>query len=384
MIYLCHHIIEIMIDRKLKKIVEDKLYSGKAIIILGARQVGKTTLIQQLFSNREDVLLLNGDEVDVQNVFAEMSSTRFKAIFGNKKVIVVDEAQRIANIGLRMKLITDILPEYQLIVTGSSAFELSNKLNEPLTGRKWEYNMFPLSFGEMVEHHGLLEEKRLIPHRMIYGYYPEVVTHQGSEMSILKQLSDSYLFKDILMLEQVKRPDNLVKLLQALAFQIGSQVSYTELGQLCGLDAKTVEKYIVLLEQCYILFRLGSFSRNLRNELKFTKKIYFLDNGIRNALISNFSQVENRTDVGALWENFLISERLKQNHYLLQWTNSWFWRTKQQVEIDYIEEQNGQLSAYEFKWSQKFKYRLPKAFSEAYQDAIFKVIHKDNVEEFLL
>jgi len=373
-----------MIDRKLKKIVEEKLYSGKAIIILGARQVGKTTLIQQLFSNREDVLSLNGDEVDVQNVFAEMSSTRFKAIFGNKKVIVLDEAQRIANIGLRMKLITDILPEYQLIVTGSSAFELSNKLNEPLTGRKWEYNMFPLSFGEMVEHHGLLEEKRLIPHRMVYGYYPEVVTHQGSEMSILKQLSDSYLFKDVLMLEQVKRPDNLVKLLQALAFQVGSQVSYTELGQLCGLDAKTVEKYIVLLEQCYILFRLGSFSRNLRNELKFSKKIYFFDNGIRNALISNFSQVENRADVGVLWENFLISERLKQNHYSLQWTNSWFWRTKQQVEIDYIEEQNGQLSAYEFKWSPKTKYRQPKSFRETYPDATFKIIHKDNVDEFLL
>jgi len=384
MVYLCHHIIDIMINRKLNKIVEDKLYTGKAIIILGARQVGKTTLIKQLFSTRENVLFLNGDEVDIQNIFAEMSSTRFKAFFGNKKMIVVDEAQRIANIGLRLKLITDNLPEYQLIVTGSSAFELSNKLNEPLTGRKWEYNMFPLSFGEMVEHHGLLEEKRLIPHRMVYGYYPEVVTHQGSEIGILKQLSDSYLYKDILMLEQVKRPDNLVRLLQALAFQVGSQVSYTELGQLCGLDNKTVEKYILLLEQSYILFRLGSFSRNLRNELKFSKKIYFFDNGIRNALISNFSQIENRTDVGALWENFLISERMKYMHYSMKWVNSWFWRTKQQVEIDYIEEQNGQLSAYEFKWNPNAKYRQPKAFTGSYTDATFKIIHKNNVDEFLL
>jgi len=373
-----------MIDRKLNKIVEDKLFKGKAILILGARQVGKTTLIKQLVANQEEVLWLNGDEIDVQKIFVEMSSSRFKAIFGSKKLIVIDEAQRISNIGLRLKLITDSLPEYQLIVTGSSAFELANKLNEPLTGRKWEHRMFPLSFGEMVDHHGLLEEKRLIPHRMIYGYYPEVVTQQGSEISILKQLSDSYLFKDILMLEQVKKPDNLVKLLQALAFQVGSQVSYRELGQLCGLDTKTVEKYIILLEQAFVVFRLGSFSRNLRNELKFSKKIYFFDNGIRNALIFNFSQIENRTDVGALWENFLISERMKHLHYSMQWVNSWFWRTTQQTEIDYIEEQNGQLSAYEFKWNPKAKYRQPKLFLETYQNATLKLIHKDNMEDFLM
>ena len=373
-----------MIDRKLKKIVEDKLFTGKAIIILGARQVGKTTLIRQLFSNKNDIMWLNGDEIDVQNIFSEMSSTRFKANFGNKKVVVVDEAQRIPNIGLRLKLITDSLPQYQLVVTGSSAFELSNKLNEPLTGRKWEYKMFPLSFGEMVDHHGLLEEKRLIPHRLVYGYYPEVVTQQGAEMAVLKQLSDSYLYKDMLMLEQVKKPDSLVKLLQAIAYQMGSQVSYTELGGLCGLDAKTVEKYIVMLEQSYVLFRLGSFSRNLRNELKFSKKIYFFDNGIRNALISNFSQIENRTDVGALWENFLISERFKRNQYSMYWANNWFWRTKQQHEIDYLEEHDGILSAYEFKWNPKAKYRQPKLFLETYENSTVTVIHKDNPEYFLL
>jgi hypothetical protein len=373
-----------MIDRKLKKTVEEKLSSGKVIIILGARQVGKSTLLKQLFLNKEEVLWLNGDEVDVQNIFTEMSSTRFKAIFGKNKIIVIDEAQRIANVGLRLKLISDSLPEYQLVVNGSSAFELTNKVNEPLTGRKWEYTMFPLSFAEMVEHHGLLEEKRLVPHRLVYGYYPEIVTQQGSEIAILKQLSDSYLFKDILMLEQLKKTDRLVKLLQALAFQVGSQVSYTELGQLCGLDNKTVEKYITLLEQSYVIFRMSSFSRNLRNELKFSKKIFFFDNGIRNALISNFAQVENRTDTGALWENFLISERMKRNHYTMQWANYWFWRTKQQLEIDYIEEQNGQLSAYEFKWNPNAKYRQPKAFSEAYPEANFKIIHKENIEDFLL
>ena len=373
-----------MIKRKLQDIINKKLNTGKAIVILGARQVGKTTLVKIIFTNNDDLLWLNGDEIDVQNLFRDMSSSRFKAIFGQKKIIIVDEAQQIHDIGMRLKLITDILPEYQLIVTGSSSFELANKLNEPLTGRKWEYKLFPISYGEMVEEHGLLEENRLIPHRMIYGYYPEVITQQGNEIQILKQLVESYLYKDILMLEDVKKSDNLVKLLQAIAFQLGSQVSYRELGQLSGLDNKTVEKYIVLLEQAFVIFRLGSFSRNLRNELKFSKKIYFFDNGIRNALISNYSQVENRSDTGALWENFLISERMKRNQYSLQWVNTWFWRTTLQNEIDYIEEQNGQLSAYEFKWSSKAKYRKPKAFTEAYPEATFKIIHKDNVDEFLL
>jgi hypothetical protein len=373
-----------MIQRFLSKIVENNLYKGKAVIILGARQVGKTTLIRQMFQNNPDLLWLNGDELDVQNLFRDMSSTRFKAIFGNKKIIVVDEAQQISEIGLRLKLITDMLPEYQLIVTGSSSFELANHLNEPLTGRKWEYNMFPLSFGEMVQHHGLLEEKRMIPHRLIYGYYPEVVMQQGNEEQVLRQLSNSYLYKDIFRLEQIKKPDSVIKLLQAIAFQVGSQVSYSELSQLCGLDAKTVEKYITVLEQSYIIFRLGSFSRNLRNELKFSRKIYFHDNGIRNMLISNLTQIENRNDTGALWENFIISERKKYLHYSMLWPNTWFWRTKQQNEIDYIEERNGKLTAYEFKWNPDSKFRTPVTFSNAYPDAEFSVIHKDNMEDFLL
>lgn len=373
-----------MIPRILGKIVENNLFKGKAVIVLGARQVGKTTLIRQIFQNNTDLLWLNGDELDVQNLFREISATRFKAIFGNKKIIVVDEAQQIADIGIRLKLITDMLPEYQLIVTGSSSFELANHLNEPLTGRKWEYYMYPLSFAEMVQHHGLLEEKRLVPHRMIYGYYPEVVTQQGNEETILRQMANSYLYKDIFRLEQIKKPDSVVKLLQAIAFQIGSQVSYAELAQLCGLDGKTVEKYITVLEQSFIIFRLSSFSRNLRNELKFSRKIYFWDNGIRNMLISNLSQIENRTDTGALWENYIISERKKFLHYADLWPNSWFWRTKQQNEIDYLEERNGELTAFEFKWSPDAKFRQPVTFTNAYPNAGFKVIHKENMEDFLL
>jgi uncharacterized protein len=373
-----------MIERVLLPVIRDKMKNGKAIVLMGARQVGKTTLLKNIFENAQDVLWLNGDEQDVRNLFESISSSRLKMLIGKNHFLIIDEAQRIPDIGLKLKLITDQLPEVQLIATGSSSFELANKINEPLTGRKWEYTLFPLSFGEMVQHHGLLEEKRLIPHRLVYGYYPEVVEHPGDEKDILKQLSDSYLYKDLLMWEQIQKPDKLIRLLQALAWQIGSQVSYNELGGLCGLDSKTVEKYLQLLEKTYIIFRLGSFSRNLRNELKFSRKIYFYDNGIRNALIANFSQIENRNDTGALWENFLLSERMKRNHYAGAWKNSWFWRTRESKEIDLIEETDGQITAFEFKWNPGAKCIIPKSFLSAYEGSTFHLIHRDNVEDFLL
>lgn len=373
-----------MIERILEKTIKNRLNKGKAIVLLGARQVGKTTLLKAIFGKSLDVLWLNGDELDIQALFETISATRLKAIFGTKKIIVIDEAQRIKDIGLRMKLITDQIPEVQLVATGSSAFELANQINEPLTGRKWEYTMYPVSFGEMVAHHGLLEEKRLLPHRMVFGYYPDVINNAGIEKEILKQLSNSYLYKDVLLLEQIKKPEGLIKLLQGLAFQVGSQVSYNELSKLCGLDAKTVEKYIVLLEQTFIVYRIGSFSRNLRSELKKSRKIYFYDNGIRNALIANFNQLELRQDVGALWENFVFSERMKYLQYQQKWTNTWYWRTKEQKEIDCIEERDGKLTAYEFKWNPEAKYKKPKLFLETYPQSEFKIIHKNNVEDFLI
>lgn len=372
-----------MIKRFLTDVIKSKLFKGKAIILMGARQVGKTTVLRNIFEKETQLLWLNGDELDVQELFANASADRLKSIFGNHKIVIIDEAQRIADVGLRLKLITDNLPNIQLIATGSSSFELANKINEPLTGRKWEYKMFPLSFGEMVAHHGLLTEKRLLRHRMVYGYYPDIVNSQGEEKELLKQLSDSYLYKDILMWEQIQKPDKLLKLLQALAYQLGSQVSYHELGQLCGLDSKTVEKYILLLEQTFVIFRLGSFSRNLRNELKSSKKIYFYDNGIRNALIANFSEVENRTDVGALWENFLVGERIKHINYSNNWVNFWFWRTKAQKEIDFIEEADGKINAYEFKWNESKKAKAPISFLNAYPDSTYKVVHPQNFEDFI-
>lgn len=237
----------------------------------------------------------------------------------------------------------------------------------------------------MVKHTNLLEERRLIPHRMVYGYYPEVVSSPGNERIILKELSDSYLYKDILSLENISKPDKLIRLLKALALQIGSQVSYNEVGQLIGLDPKTVEKYVDILEKSFIIFRLGSFSRNLRNELKTSRKIFFWDLGIRNALIGNLAQVENRTDAGALWENFVIAERLKRNAYQSSFAQSWFWRTQQQKEIDYLEEEDGNLSAYEMKWNdKKSNTHVPESFAKAYPEASFHVITPKNVDEFLL
>lgn len=373
-----------MIARHLSEIIAQKLFSGKAIIVFGPRQVGKTTILRELVGNRNDCIWLNGDEFDIQSLFANINSARLNALFADKRIVVIDEAQRIENVGIKLKLITDQLSHIQLIATGSSAFDLANKINEPLTGRKWEYQMLPVAFSEMVLHHGLLEEKRMLPHRLIYGYYPEIVMNPGQEKEFLKQLTDSYLYKDILMLESVKKSDKLIKLLQALAFQVGSQVSDSELGQLCGLDNKTINKYLDLLEKCFVIFHLGSFSRNLRNELKFSRKFYFYDNGIRNALIANFNQPEQRTDVGALWENFMISERQKYLVYNNKWANCWYWRTKEQKEIDYIEEEDGRISAFEFKWNPKIKTKQPGSFKNAYPDSEFTVIHRDNFESFIL
>ena len=373
-----------MIERLLYKTIENKLFVGKIIILTGARQVGKTTLLKQLLRQKEGVLWLNGDELQVQNLFANASADRLLSEFSNSKIVILDEAQRIENIGLRLKLIADSDSEVQVIATGSSAFELANKVNEPLTGRKWEYQMFPLSFGEMVAHHGKLKEMRMLPRRIIYGYYPEVVTNDGNEVEILKLLTDAYLYKDILSWESVKHPDKLQTLLRALAYQVGSQVSYNELSQMCSMDSKTVDRYINLLEQCYIIFRLPSFSRNLRHELKSSRKIYFYDNGIRNALIADYRAPEVRQDIGALWENFVIAERMKSNEYYHRWVNRYFWRTKQQQEIDYLEESGGELHAYEMKWNPRAKASITKTFTEAYPNSEFQVITPDNISDFLL
>jgi predicted AAA+ superfamily ATPase len=373
-----------MINRVARHLITDKLNKGKVILLFGPRQTGKTTLLHQIFDDVPNVLWLNGDEPDVQQLFENASSDRLKSVFGDCKTVILDEAQRIVNIGLALKLIADQLKDVQIIATGSSAFELANRTQEPLTGRKWEYFLYPVSFGEMVAHHGLLQEKRMIPHRLVYGCYPEIVTHPGKEKEILRQLTDSFLYRDILMIEGLKKPAKLVSLLQALAYQTGSEVSYNELGRMIGLDNQTVEKYIELLEKTYVIFRVGALCRNLRKELKLSRKIYFYDNGIRNALIAQFSPVELRPDRGALWENYLMSERRKYLMYKGMWVNSYFWRTQDQQEIDYVEEQDGRFFAWEFKWNPEATARLSKTFSRAYPDSVFSLVTPRNVEDFLL
>ncbi|SDG60713.1 hypothetical protein SAMN05421827_108146 [Pedobacter terrae] len=374
-----------MISRAISSFIKKQLKDNKAIILLGPRQVGKSTLLNQLSSEfAKPVMWWNGDDADVRTILTNTTATSLRALLGKSKTLVIDEAQRIDNIGLSIKLIIDQLKDVKVIATGSSAFELANHINEPLTGRKWEYHLFPFSFEEMVDEQGLLIERRLLNHRLVYGYYPEIVNNPGGEEIRLKQLSDSYLYKDVLIWEKIQKPDKMEKLIQALAFQVGNEVSYNELGQLSGLDNQTTEKYIDLLEKAFIVFRLGSLSRNLRNELKKSRKIYFYDNGIRNAVINQFSPAELRQDIGALWENFVISERVKLLAYKQINCNQYFWRTHAQQEIDYIEERNGLMNAYEFKWNPKANVKFPKTFLEAYDNVETKVITPDNVSEFLL
>lgn len=372
-----------MITRILSKKIEDRLFKKKAIIILGPRQVGKTTLLKQLSKHRNGVLWINADNIEDREIFSSPSATRLKAIIGNYKYVIVDEAQRIKDIGIKLKLITDELKDIQLIATGSSSFDLSNLINEPLTGRKFEYKLYPVSFSEMVNHTNLLTEFKMLHHRLIYGSYPDVINNPGNEKEILQQLVSSYLYKDILEWNKIKKSDKIIKLLQALSFQVGNQVSYHELGQTVGLKSETVESYINLLEQSYVIFKLGSFSRNLRNELKKSHKFYFYDNGVRNTLIANYNPINLRNDIGALWENYLISERIKHCEYNNIWANKYFWRTHSGQEIDYIEERDGKLFAYEFKWNSNKKAKLPNAFAKAYSQYEFKVITPDNFENFI-
>lgn len=373
-----------MIQRRLRQSIEKHLSKGKAIILFGARQTGKSTLIEALLEERkQEWMYMNGDDADVRDILTNTTATKLKAIIGNKKILFIDEAQRVENIGLTIKLVTDQIKEVQVIATGSSAFELSSQVNEPLTGRKYEFMLYPVSFEEMVQHHGLLQEKRLIEHRMIFGYYPEIVTNAGEEKERLKLLAGSYLYKDLLMLDQIKKPAMLENLLKALALQLGSEVNYTELSQTVGTDRKTVEKYIDLLEKAFVVFRLPALSRNVRNEIKKGRKVYFYDCGIRNAILNSFKPLGTRTDTGALWENFVIAERMKSLKYQGIDSSYYFWRTTQQQEIDLIEETEDGMTAFEIKWNKKATVRFPQTFTDSYANAKMAVITPDNIEEFL-
>lgn len=373
-----------LLQRKLQQVIEDRMFKGKAIILVGARQVGKSTLFRQILTGKQSVLTLNCDDAEVRDALTNVNQGKLQRIIGNHRIVMVDEAQRVQGIGLAMKLITDNMPDVQLLITGSSSLMLQGSLNEPLTGRKFEYHLYPFSTQELVENMGLLRAKGLLESRLVFGSYPDVINNSGNTQEILMNLSGSYMYQDLLSMEGVRKPVLIEKLLVALALQVGSEVSYNELAQTVGSDAKTIEKYIDLLEKCYVLFRLPALSRNLRSELKRGKKIYFYDNGIRNSLIQNLNPLTMRNDVGALWENFIISEIVKYNHYNGRYANYYFWRTTTQQEIDFVEEREGQLHLYEMKWNpKKGKAKVPTEFTKAYGEMPFTVVTPDNYLDLL-
>ena len=372
-----------MIERTIERQLAADTGRRKVIVITGARQVGKTTLVNALAAGRKKVLMLNCDNHDDRAVLEDKTTTQLGALMEGYDLVFIDEAQRVPGIGLTIKMIGDMKPDTQVIATGSSSLELAEGINEPATGRHIDYMLFPLSLEELATHTSEREERRMLGTRLIYGTYPEVVTQAADARRTLMTLASDYLYKDLLAYRGVKKPEVLSKLLRALALQVGSEVSYNELSGLLGIDKATVESYIGLLEKCFVIFRLDSFSRNARNEIKKGKKIYFCDNGIRNAIISNFAPPEMRTDMGALWENLMISERRKRNIYHNTYSQMYFWRTHEQKEIDLVEETDGMLHAYDFKWNGKARASLPAVFASAYPGTVLDIVTPDNYFPFI-
>ena len=372
------------ITRQIAKEIQKDCFKGKVILLLGARQVGKSTLIKMLsFDSKMEPLWLDGENADVHLLLQNANAERLKQIAGSHQIVVIDEAQKINEIGSILKLFSDYHKEIQVIASGSSAFELRNSLNEPLTGRKFEFNLYPLSFQEMVNHTNLLLEIRQLPQRLRYGYYPEIVTSTGNEERLLKFLSESYLYKDIFLFKGIKKPEKILELLKLLAWQIGSEVNYNELSKTLKIDNQTIESYVNMLEQAFVIYKLNAYNTNQRKELKKSKKIYFNDLGIRNALINDFRPIEIRSDSGAIFENFVINEFRKQNEYQQVYANLYFWRTTDQKEIDLIVEKNGMLHTFEIKWNPNKKAVLTKSFSNIYPNCTFDVIKSNNFFEFI-
>ena len=367
-----------MIKRIIEDEIKNKLFKGKAILLIGPRQSGKTTLLKKIQAEHSELsAYFNCDETAVRSLFSSQNLAILTSVIGDRRIILLDEAQRIENAGLSIKIIVDNIPGVQVIASGSSAFELSDKMNEPLTGRKWEYHLHPLSFQELARHNSPVDEIKSLNLRLLYGAYPEVVNNPGTEPEVLANLSSSYLYKDVFTLHDIRKPELLEKLVQALALQVCSEVSYTELSQLLDSDRGTIERYINILERAFVIFRLTNYSTNQRNEIKRSRKIYFWDNGIRNALLSDYRPVELRDDIGKLWENYIVSELFKQRDYYRLLSKPYFWRSKNTVEIDYLELMNAQITAYEIKWYPKKKAKI-QAFLRAYPGAKISVLNPEN------
>lgn len=383
-------VLKMFIKRDIDSFLKKRMFGGKTLVVYGPRQAGKTTAIENYLAENgleAETLTLNGDEPADREALADISSSRLKLLIGRKKVLFIDEAHKIANIGLVLKRAWDMVKDVQVIASGSSSIELANQVEEPLVGRKFEYTLMPFSFAELAEESSPLDEMRELERRLIYGSYPDVVTHPGDEMDRLRELGKGYLYKDILKYGEVKRPELLDRIVSALAFQIGQEVSYSELAQTCGTDDKTIVRYIDILEKAYIIRKVPSYARNLRNELKKSKKIYFNDCGIRNYVIGDWRPLERRgaTEVGHLWENYLVAERAKWRLVHEPDTREFFWRTAQQQEVDLVEAGISKLRGFEFKWNAKnAKVKLPKTFTNAYPESECYCVTRENVVEFLV
>lgn len=361
------------------------LSPGKVVIIYGPRRCGKTTLLNKfLEKSAEKYLLVNGDDITVQNYLSSQSVEKLKNFIGKNKLLAIDEAQKITNIGLNLKLIIDHIKDIKVIATGSSSFDLAKHIGEPLTGRKHTLRLFPLAQLEIGQIEERFETETNLENRLIYGSYPEVVVSDDNKEKerYLKEITSSYLYKDILELDGLRHSDKIVRLLQLLAFQVGKEVSFNELGSQLGMSKNTVERYLGLLEKTFVIFRLSGFSRNLRKEISKSPRYYFYDNGIRNTLINNFNLLEMRNDLGMLWENYIIMERIKRQEYLQILSNNYFWRTYDQKEIDFVEERQGKIYGYEIKWRVE-KPRPPKDWTETYKNAEYEFINKENYLGFI-
>lgn len=374
-----------MIQRTLETLLLSRFSAKKALIILGARQIGKTTLVKSIATHVKErsVLYINCDDPGTRTLLTDADMAELRRIIGTASIVVIDEAQRIRNVGIILKLITDNIPDVQLIVTGSSSLDLASEINEPLTGRKLEYQMYPVSWSELVDYQGYLLSVQTLEQRMIYGMYPEIITRPNDVTLLLRNLAGSYLYKDLFSLQGIRKPDLLEKLVTALAWQIGNEVSYSELANKLQVSKETISTYIDLLEKAFVVFRLPPFSRNLRNEISTSRKIYFYDTGIRNAVIDNFEPLSRRNDVGVLWENFMIVERRKTNAYAERFRHAYFWRSHAQQEIDYVEEWGGKLFAYEFKWKTESKVKFPTSFITHYDVERTMVVTPGNMMDFL-
>jgi predicted AAA+ superfamily ATPase len=365
-----------------------KVLPNKVLILLGARRVGKTELIKNYLENipKKDYLHLNGEDIDDASLLKVRSVANYKRLLANTKLLVIDEAQTIPEIGLILKLIVDSIDGIKVIATGSSVFDLSNKLGEPLVGRKNTIYLFPLAQIEFSEYENYKETTSKLQERLLFGSYPELekYTDWTEKISYIKEIINAYLLKDILIFEGIKQADKILDLLKLIAFQVGKEVSLQELARQLGISKNTVESYLDLLSKVFVIYKVTGFSRNLRKEITKSNRWYFYDNGIRNGIINNFTLLENRTDVGELWENYLACERIKKQNYRNSNGINYFWRTYDQQELDWLEEQNGNLNGFEFKWNEKRKSKIPTAFAKAYPDASFEVINRENYLDFIL